>query len=314
MTGNMEGFLQKGFFKRSLVELRHRGNRVTSFEMTVDALKLLKSECALKPGAVPDALAHAGWKTPLFEISDFEFLFKMKTGLKFYYRQGVGVTYVQPETVSDAEVTLFFRGSVFGAIAWINGFVPLHASAVVHSGTVHAFSGVSGAGKSTLAAALGKRGFPLMADDVLVLDLRGPDQITCLPGHKQMKLWKDALELTGMTAGSQVRPQFEKFYVRPCGDAALNSLPLGEIFFLTDHSDAPCLTPILGFERFTRATAAFYRPKFCDAVVEKRDLFAIAERLSQSVSMTVFDRPRGQDVFDHVADYIADAIRSESGN
>ncbi|GAB5447461.1 hypothetical protein [Gymnodinialimonas sp.] len=262
---------------------------------------------------MPDALPHADLVAPVFEISKTEFLLKLRTGLRIHYRKGHGATFEKPDTVSDAEVTLFFNGSVFGAIAWMNGFVPLHASAVVDDGAVHAFTGASGTGKSTLAAALGARGFPLMADDVLVLDLRDPDVVTCLPGFKRLKLWQDALDLTCAEVDGKVRDQLSKFYARPPGGTAPIPLPLAKLYFLKDRSDAPTVTPIQGIQRFTRARSAFYRLGFLDAISDKRDLYGITQRLSQSVPMAIFDRPRGEAVFDDVASHIASVIRNGDG-
>ena len=126
------------------------------------------------------------------------FLLRVPNGLVLHYRRGEGVTASRPVHVAASDVAVFLNGSVYGAIAWINGFIPLHAAAVVHARPASMLSRRhSGHGKSTLAAALGQRGMPLFADDVLVLDLSDPRQIICLPGHKQMKLWDDALSLTG---------------------------------------------------------------------------------------------------------------------
>lgn len=282
------------------------------FAAMTNAQKVLRAEMALRKGPVPGTLEAAEREAPTFSISKSEFLLKLPNGLKFHYRRGVGVTYEQPDHVTEAEVILFFNGSVFGAIAWLNEYVPLHASAVVHDGAVHAFTGVSGAGKSTLAAALGNRGFPLMADDVLVLDLNDPDQVLCLPGHKRMKLWEDALELTGTSAAEKVRPQLEKFYAMPTGGTVEHPLPLGRLYFLSDRGDEPTMTAIRGFERFTRTKAAFYRPRFCDAITEKRDLFAIAKRVSHAAPMSAFDRPRGKRMFDEAADFAAATIKAGS--
>ncbi|MBI1350218.1 MAG: hypothetical protein GC156_03785 [Actinomycetales bacterium] len=49
----------------------------------------------------------------------------------------------------------------------------LHASAVLHRGRAIAVMGFSGAGKSTTVTALDRRGYPLVIDDVLPVDIDG---------------------------------------------------------------------------------------------------------------------------------------------
>ncbi len=281
--------------------------------MMLPSMTMLATETVLRDGETPQSLPDALFQTPTYAITRDSFLLKLPSGLAFHYVRGQGVVVSRPDSVTDAEVSLFFNGSVYGAIAWLNGLVPLHASGVVHDGQVHAFTGQSGAGKSTLAAALGARDLPLLADDVLVLDLSDPAHILCLPGHKQIKLWSDALTITGATAGAQVRPDLDKYYVTPPGGVHDGPLPLSHLSFLEDRAKAPVFEPVKGVQRFVYARAAFYRPGFCHAIAEHQNLFATVARLSQQVKISTLDRPRGKAEFDGVADFVASAIRGGYG-
>lgn len=270
----------------------------------------LAAESALSEGDTPQTLQGALKQAPTYAIARDAFLLKLPSGLAFHYQQGKGVTVSRPPHVTDAEVALFFNGSVYGAIAWINGFVPLHASAIVHDGRVHAFTGHSGAGKSTLVAALGGAGFTHFCDDVLVLDMRDPNAILCLPGHKKMKLWRDALALTGHERGEQVRGDLDKYFVAPTGETAATPLPLTHLYFLEEATrSGPKLTPFSGIDRFTRGQAAFYRPHFCAAISENQDLFPILSRIGSTVKMAKFDRAKRKEEFAAGIAFMANAIR-----
>ena len=270
---------------------------------------LLSAETKAQEGDTPQKLPNALAEYAGFSLSRDAFLLSLPSGLRFHYVQGCGVNFSQPDTVADAEVRLFLNGSVYGAVAWINGFLPLHTSAIVHDGKIHAFTGESGAGKSTLSAALSARGLPLFADDVLVLDMRDKAGIMALPGHKKLKLWGDAIDMTGLQAGAQVMAGMDKFFVEPPLLDQSHPLPVTDLYLLDEAAQAPSLTPILGAARFTLVRSAFYRPEFCAVLAEKLGLFSHIARLANEVAIHRFDRPRNSALFNEGADFMAEAIR-----
>lgn len=280
-------------------------------------MRMLADEAALREGPVPAGLDDPLLVTPLFQIADDSFLLALPNGLRFHYRRGAGVTFSRGADIADAEVELFHHGSVHGAVAWLIGLAPLHASAIVHGGRVHAFTGHSGAGKSMLGAALGQRGLPLFADDVLVLDLSDPAQPIAIPGHKRLKLWAEGLAITGLDRGAAIRDGIDKYFVAP---PALDQappptppapLPLASLTFLDQPSGRdPSLAAVRGAQRFNRMRAAFYRPRYAEALLRPRETFALAARLAAQIPLYVFDRPRDRDRFDANVDFLAAAIRA----
>lgn len=274
-----------------------------------DPFSIMARESAYREAPVPAGIANPIKQTLTFEISATEFLLRLPFGLQFHYRVGKGVAFQRAAHVTDSEVTLFLEGSVIGAIAWINGLVPLHASAVVHDGRIHAFTGVSGAGKSTLVAALAKRGLPLFADDVLILDIHD-GHVNCLPGHKKLKLWHDALALTGHTSHHRVRPDLEKFYI-PLGDEPNRQpLPLAALWFLAEQArGAPEVSEIRGIQAFRMVRTAFYRPAFRHAVTGRAAMFAAQSAIAGQCRLARFDRPKTVEMFDTCADAMAQLVR-----
>lgn len=277
------------------------------------ALARLAAETSLREGPTPDALENPLLVTPVFTIAADAFLLALPSGLCFHYRKGEGVAFSRPAGIADAEVALFHHGSVYGAAAWINGLVPLHASAVVHEGRVHAFTGVSGAGKSTLAAALTQRGLPLFADDVLVLDGSDPARPMALPGHKRLKLWSQSLELTGLTGDEAVREDMDKYFVQPPLLDQEKPLPFASLYFLEDSGTAPAFRPLAGAERFQRMRGAFYRARYAAAVLKPAEIYALAVRLGMQTTPQVFDRSLDRDQFGSNVDFMAAAIRASHG-
>ena len=220
------------------------------------------------------------------------YLLHTADGLRYFYRKGEGITICRNSAADASEEQLWLNGSVYSAVACINGLVPIHASAVAHEGRVYAFTGPSGSGKSTLIAALGQQGLPMFCDDTLVLDLSDPDVVTCLPGHKRLKLTPEALELTGARAEESVGTEIDKFYAQaPAGDV-MTPLPLAELIFL-EEGTPPAIERLSGAERFLRTQDDHYTSHLF-AVARKFDRLAQFEhrsRLARQIAMYRFARP-----------------------
>lgn len=253
----------------------------------------LRAETGLRDGPVPSCLPGALTVTPTYEISHDAFLLRLPTGLAFYYRRGTGTVCARPAGMEDREVALFFDGSVYGAIAWLNGLVPLHASAVSHDGGISAFTGGSGEGKSTLAAALARRGLAVVSDDVLVLDPSDPGVVMAVPSHKRLKLWADALLLTSHHSDARVRPGLDKFHVADGIRFAAVPLPVRRVYLLESIVNvATGITEIVGADRFAALRSAYYRPQFYGAIADHAGHFSTAARLSGAIPMARFNRSR----------------------
>lgn len=275
----------------------------------------LRDELRLKEGYVPSELEGALAVTQVYQISEQAFLLTLPTGLAFHYRRGVGTVFRRSASIGDDQVALFFEGFVSGAIAWLNGYVPLHASAVMHDGQIYAFTGPSGEGKSTLASALAKRGMALCSDDVLVLDLSDPAQVFAVPGPERMKLWDDAMALTGRTSAHAVCPGINKYYVSDVAFISRQPFPIRRLYFLKSEAEAqPGIARIVGASRFNWIRSAYYRPRLFSALAGQHHYFRTGMRLCEAVGMRRFNRTRDRAAFDAGVDMIAADIRATANS
>ncbi len=78
-------------------------------------------------------------------------------------------------------------GRVLPNVSLARGYEALHASAVESPVGVVAVAAPSGMGKTTLALELTRRGWPLVTDDVLILE-EGPEQVLAYPGSPHMNV------------------------------------------------------------------------------------------------------------------------------
>ena len=93
--------------------------------------------------------------------------------------------------LTEADVADYLLGGVLAFVVRLRGSVPLHASAVAVHDRAVLFAGDAGAGKSSLAAAFAILGYPVLADDVVVID----DSRACVrafPSHPRLSMWSDS--------------------------------------------------------------------------------------------------------------------------
>ena len=238
-----------------------------------------------------------------------EFLLRAIGDHYFHYRRGEGIVIDRPANVDSNDDPLWLNGSVYSAVASLNGLVPIHASAVLANGSVFAFSGPPGAGKSTLVAALGDRGLPLFCDDTLVLDLGDPERILCLPGHKRLKLTSYSFRLTGAAQQEKVSDKLDKFYASSAAGNVGSVAPLAELIFL-DLAPDPSIVPISGFERFAKVQDDHYTFHLYAAAqgFDESSHFEHLARLATGVAMSRFARPIDADRFNECTEFVADYV------
>jgi hypothetical protein len=271
---------------------------------------LMERETRVAHGPVP----HCLWGDPLAEASwqllGDRFLLRGEGEHYFHYRIGEGITIERGADADLSEESLWLNGSVYAAIASLNGLLPIHASAVAIDGRVFAFTGPAGAGKSTLVAALGDHSLPMFCDDTLVLDLSDAGRIACLPGHKRLKLRPDAIELTGAMREEKVSATVDKYYASPAAGDVGVALPLAELIFLEEGA-GPEIMRIAGSERFVRmqddhqTAHLFAGARQSDRAEQFAHLSRLARQIEMARLIRPLDRSRFHDGVSLAARYVA---------
>lgn len=146
------------------------------------------------------------------------------------------------DPVADADpraVRLFLLGTVMGAVMMQRDHLVLHGNAIRVGAACAVVLGHSGAGKSTLAAEFDRRGYDVLSDDVVPVDVQG----RAIPGYPRIKLWDDALDRLGVaTEGlERINDQHAKFQL-PLRRAELEPLPVRWIYILERHAGSELRT------------------------------------------------------------------------
>jgi len=199
--------------------------------------ELVRDQCAYDvqirrgtAGHVPNATVNEDGH----EVSGDDVLLSFPRVGSFRIRGGREIVVEPLPRVDEAVVRLSLLGPALAVLLHQRGFLVLHASCVVMDGAV-AFLGDSKWGKSTTAAALYRSGRPLVADDVLAVDLRsGPP--TVRPAFPQVKLWPESVRALGIEPEElrTIHPALEKRAFRAQVGFGEDDLPLARMYVLSD--------------------------------------------------------------------------------
>ncbi|MDO8875887.1 MAG: hypothetical protein Q8M24_08715 [Pseudolabrys sp.] len=192
-------------------------------------------DVVIRSGAVPESLTAPGASGPTWQIAGPQFLLRIPDVARFLLIDGREIVHESEPGGDPADIPVFLLGTAFGILLHQRGQIVLHASAVRVGDKAILFCGPSGAGKSTLAAALLKRGCPLVTDDVCAISIAANGVPMVHPDGRQLKLWAQAIGRLDLAAsrGERVRTRLEKFYVEP-DRAHAGALPLGAVYGLRE--------------------------------------------------------------------------------
>jgi hypothetical protein len=149
----------------------------------------------------------------------------------------------------------------------------LHASVVDTPRGAMAFLGASGSGKTTIATALALRGLPLVAEDVVRLELT-PDSVLCHPCPAPPHLYADSSEHLFPGRCQIVDVEAVKFSDRP---VALEALVVIDSGFVPETAPPISLNPVEPRRAFERVMPALFRIKpYSNAQIRREFDFAAA--------------------------------------
>ncbi len=104
---------------------------------------------------------------------------------------GKNIWGVWPPQMSLEDLMVYLLGPVFAFVLRLHGFTSLHASAAVIRGNAVAFVGPGGAGKSTIVGALARGSYPILSDDIAVLE-EISEEYYLRPAYPHVRLWPDS--------------------------------------------------------------------------------------------------------------------------
>jgi hypothetical protein len=230
-------------------------------------------------------LRHDWWQT-----AAGEYLLQVPAVARFHVTPE-RITVFPHSEADDTAVRLYLFGSVMGALLHLRGVLPLHGSAVFvpQRQSAVVFAGVSSAGKSTLAAALTRRGYGLMADDISVIRISS-DRPMLHPGLARSKLWRksqDFLQLDPAN-GKPVRVDKDAFEVAVSQQPA----PVVHVYeLLVRDGCGVSLTPVEGMEKLLLLDRHTFRRNYVGGFRQRGAHIQRLAKLAAQVRVSRIIRP-----------------------
>jgi len=186
--------------------------------------------------------------------------------------------------VEQDKLRTFILGVALAVLLHQQKLLVLHASAVEVNGSVVAFIGDKGWGKSTTTAALHARGYKVVTDDLLVLEVNDTECPIVFPGFPQLKLWPDSVAALGDDPATlkRIYSQVEKRVRRVSDDFSQTPLPLKCIYVL-DIASSHKIELIQGQEVFTELVRHSFVAKLLQATDTAYSHFQQCVRLASCV-------------------------------
>jgi hypothetical protein len=261
--------------------------------------------------SIPQELDGASYSSEEIQFAPGVFQLSIDAVARYRILSGRRILVDPSPDARPGDVRVWLLGFGLGVALHQRGLLPLHVSAVRLDGGAYAFCGESGAGKSTLAAALHRRGLPVLTDDV-GLAVPELDRVLLHPGFPRIKLWRDALSHFGMDHEPLIQDlsRADKYHLRLTEGFHDAALPLRRIYLLARaDTERPLIEPVRGYAAIDLIRGQTYRSELV------RDLGVPAEHLrncsliAQRVGIFRFSRPWRLDRLEASLDALLEHMR-----
>jgi hypothetical protein len=278
----------------------------------------------------PDEIGNAWYVSPYRDDRGVPLLTicSGKTGYFLCYAEGTRFRVTASGTeveawwddpLTEVDAADYLLGGVIAFISRLRGAVPMHASAVVIDDHAILFAGAAGAGKSSIAAAFAVLGYPVLSDDVVVVD----DSSGCVvahPSRARLSVWPDS---AGCLFSTKSLPAHSPVYDKrrldlvehgyPFHDRAV---PVGLICVLSNRepsSNGPTIRALLPRAALMALVTNTYGNYLLDTPMRARE-FDVLARVAESVGVSALRLRAGLDELVGDCRWLASRLALESAS
>lgn len=253
---------------------------------------------------IPCQLEGATSRGVLWQAAPGHFLLNAPDTARYLVEKGQSVSIDRLPGADETRMLSLLRMTPLAALLFQRGIIALHAAAVGGPDGAVLIAGDSGAGKSTLLAALLKRGWKLLSDDLAVVNLDGKGLPTVLPTFPELTLWANVLQQLKIKCsgtGRHILFMADSFTPFP--------QPLRAIYRLSVHKEEIALSKPQGMTIFHTLSALLYNSRIADTLLDRAAYMRLAAAIAGKVPLQILRRPRERWCFEELADLLERDMR-----
>lgn len=255
----------------------------------------------VRGGAVAPDLVGAAARGGLWQAAPGRLLLDVPGVVRCLVQAGREVIVQPAESGSRSQAARILRLTPFAALLWQRGWLAFRAAAATGPGGAVLFCGDSAVGKSTLLAGLLARGWSLLADDVVPVQVDESGQAWAYPTFPDVRLWAPAALRLGLPVDPDAPASQPLFFGWP-EKLAPGPVRVRAVMRLTERPPAaPLKDAAAGRLRFEALGALQYSPTIADALLDRIAYLPAAAAFARSLPMTWLRWPRGKWDMDDLA-------------
>jgi hypothetical protein len=279
--------------------------------------QLLPSDAAatvtIRLGNVPQRLETLLSEGAFYQSNASQILIRVENIASYFIQNGEKITIEVAQNADEQTVQTILFGTVLAAILHQRGALPLHGSALASGDEAILILGASRAGKSTTSAALLKRGFCLLSDDLAVIAFEKDERPKVYSGIPQQNLWQDTLDYFEKSSQDleELTLKLNK-YVLPIRENFCDKvLPIRRIYILEPKDAALGIETLSGLESLKSLGAQVFREQFLKPVNGSANLMKQLVALANAVPIRRINRPEAHGTHEALVRLIEDDLEKE---
>jgi hypothetical protein len=264
-------------------------------------------DIVIRKARLPELLEGAIERGIGFQIKPRHYYLMIEKVAKFHVIEGNEILIDIHLEAQLKDVKVFLYASVFGGLCHLRGTLPLHASAIVNNNKAYLFTGNSGSGKSTTVAALQKRGYSVLTDDLAPIKFNTDNQPIISQGISRIKLWGDALARISISylPEDQIRDGVEKFQTPVLARLDKKDFLVRKIFILEPYGKEDLIiTELKGKTKIIELMRHTFRTQLIDGLDLKQSHFENMTKLINQVQVFKIKQPRKVNKLEYLIDQI----------
>jgi hypothetical protein len=247
-------------------------------------------EVLLSYGDVPEHLTENKVDFTFIEENNKQYLLKQKGFGKILLENGNTIILEKEKKANHIDLERYVLTNILGILSYQRNYIPMHGGVFEYNGKGILITGLSGNGKSTFLAALYKKGYKIISDDisnVQIIDKKAFVQ-PCFPN---LLLWKKTADILNIKTceENKLRSDAEK-YIIPIHKNQYHdkTLELSHIYVLLNKNITEDKVELKGLGKIETLRKNTYRPWYVKTINKQKEHFMQLGELANSVNLKIF--------------------------